>query len=94
MSLEELANYIREHKDGTAFFYSTWDESVILQHVRRILFEHVHITDEHVFECCEAARNYDDFIERCRPIAKADTEAWLLEWNKPPTKGRTRRRFR
>lgn len=94
MTLKELADYIREHKDGTTFHYSYQDVSVIMQHTRKVLYEHLHITDDHVFECCDAASTYDEFIEKCRPLAKVDTEVWLREWKKPPSKGRTRRRFR
>jgi hypothetical protein len=94
MTRKELADFIREHKDGMTFHYSYDDVSVIAQHTRGILYQHLHITEQHMFECCEKATTYDQYIELCRPIAKSDTEAWLKEWNKPPPKGRTRRRFR
>lgn len=94
MQRKELADFIRDHKDGNTLHYSYDDVSVIAQHTRKILYEHLHITEQHIFECCEKALSYDEYIELCRPIAKTDTEAWLKEWNKPPAKGRTRRRFR
>jgi len=94
MTRKELADFIRDHKDGNKLHYSYDDVSVIAQHTRQILYQHLHITEQHMFECCEKAMAYDEYIELCRPIAKADTEAWLREWNKPPSKGRTRRRFR
>ncbi|HEY0656009.1 MAG TPA: hypothetical protein VGD65_22895 [Chryseosolibacter sp.] len=94
MTEKELADYIRENKGGKSFYYSTRDNSVILQHIRTVLYAHVHITDEHVFESCHTAKSYEEFVELCRPLARADTEVWLREWKKPPPKGRTRRRFR
>jgi hypothetical protein len=94
MTRKQLADFIRENKDGRALPYSYDDVSVILQHIRQVLDKHIHITEVHVFECCEKAKTYDEFVELCRPIAKTDTEAWLREWNKPTAKGRTRRRFK
>jgi hypothetical protein len=94
MTRKDLADYIRDHKDGNSLHYSYDDQSVLAQHTRTVLHEHLHITEEHIIECCMKASTYEEFIELCRPIAKADTEGWLREWNKPPPKGRTRRRFR
>lgn len=94
MTKKELADYIREHKGGMTLHYSYDDVSVIAQHTRKILYQHLHITDQHMLDCCERAITYDEYIELCRPIAKTDTENWLREWNKPPGKGRTRRRFK
>lgn len=83
MTRAELAKYIREHKDGKSLQYSYDDRSVILQDTRTVLYEHLHITEQHVFDCCEKASTYEQVIELRRPIAKTDTEAWLKEWNKP-----------
>jgi hypothetical protein len=94
MSRKELSDFIRGYKDGKSLHYSYDDASVILQHTRKTLYQHLHISGEHIFKCCEKASGYDEFIELCRPIAKTDTEAWLRERNKPTGKGRTRRRFR
>jgi hypothetical protein len=79
MQITFLADYIREHKDGQSLHYAYNDISVILQHTRRVLCDHRHITDEHVFECCEKAETYEAFISLCQPLAVEDTEAWLQQ---------------
>jgi len=38
------------------------------------LSEHMHVTEPYIHECCEKATNYDEFIELCRPLAKAGHE--------------------
>ena len=93
MTVDELAEYIKEHKN-VRIPYPYGNEVVVCIHVRTVLYQHVHINSEHVMECCKKASNYEDFIEMCRPLAKSDTEAFLREKNKPPPKGRTKRRFR
>jgi hypothetical protein len=93
MAVEELADYIKEHKNGN-IPYPYGKEFIIGRHVRSVLSEHIHITDLHILECCAKASTYEEFIELCRPLAKTDTEAFLREWNKAVPKGRTRRRFR
>lgn len=93
MSVEELAKYIREYKNGRVP-YPYGDEFIISHHTRTVLNQHIHITREHILECCSKASNYDEYIELCKPLAKVDTEAFLLQRNKRVPKGRTRRRFR
>jgi hypothetical protein len=93
MTIEELADYIKEYKSGK-IPYPYGNEFIVAHHVRSVLTEHIHITDGHILECCSRASTYDEFIELCRPLAKTDTEAFLREWNKAVPKGRTRRRFR
>ena len=93
MSIKEMSEFIKQHKNGSVR-YPYGDDFIVSHHVRTVLSEHMHITETHVHECCEKAANYDEFIELCRPFAKSDTEAWYREWNKRPGKGRTRRRFR
>ena len=96
MHVRELADYIRKNKQGLNYpgVHPSDDEGVVVQYTRHEMCGEVHITDKHIFECCAKASSYEEHIELCRPIAKADTEAWKREWNKPPPKGRTRRRFR
>lgn len=91
-----MANYIRKNKPGLDYpgVHSSNDESVVVQYTRHEMRGDVHITNEHVLECCAKANTFEQHIELCRPIAKTDTEAWKREWNKPPPKGRTRKRFR
>ena len=93
MTVKELADYIKEYKNGN-IPYPYGDEFIIAHRIRSVLNEHIHITNEHILACCAKASTYDEFIELCRPLAKTDTEAFLREWNKPAPKGRTRRRFR
>lgn len=93
MTVQELATYIKEHKNGRVP-YPYDDNFIVAAHTRNVLYEHVHITDAHIFECCARASNYDEYIDLCRPLAKADTEAYLRERSKPAPKGRTKRRFR
>ena len=81
MSVTELAEYIQEFKDGK-IPYPYGNEFIIAHHTRRILYQHVHITNEHIFECCSKATNYDEFIELCRPYAIADTENFQKEKQK------------
>jgi hypothetical protein len=93
MTVEELAEYIKARKNGRVP-YAYGDEFIISHHTRAVLNQHIHITREHILECCSKASNYDEYIELRRPLAKVDTEEFLLERNKPIPKGRTRRRFR
>jgi hypothetical protein len=93
MQVEELASFIKVNKVGD-FRYPYGDKSLIGHHVRSVLYQHVHITDEHISECCAKASTYEEFIELCRPLAKIDTEQYLREKNRPVPKGRTRRRFK
>lgn len=88
MTRKELADFIRANTDGDRLDYVFNDVSVIVQHTMQVFYEHLHITNEHVLECCEKAGTYIQFIELCRPMAKADTEAWRRERNKPPPKKR------
>jgi hypothetical protein len=93
MSIKDLSTYIVRHKNGN-MPYPYGDEFIVSHHLRTVLHEHIHITNEHILECCEMATSYEEFVELSKPLAKTDTEAWNREWNKPPSKGRTRRRFR
>ena len=93
MTKSELATYIISEKGKPSYPYSD-DDFVIKHHIRAVLFEHVHITDLHIDECREASETYDEFVERCRPLAQSDTRDWLNEAKRRPAKGRTRRRFR
>lgn len=93
MSIKEMSEYIKQYKNGRVP-YPYGDDFIVSHHVRTVLYEHMHITETHIHECCEKASSYEEFIELCRPLAKSDTEAWYREWKKPPGKGRTRRRFR
>jgi len=92
MKIKDLADHIVKHFGKVPYHYG--DDFTVSYHTRTVLKEHMHITEQHILECCEKASSYDEYIELCRPIAKTDTEAWLREWNTPPGKGRTRRRFR
>lgn len=47
MTRKELADFIREHKNGTSLHYSYDDVSVIAQHTRQALYQHLHITEQH-----------------------------------------------
>lgn len=93
MTVKEMAAYIT-HQQNATVPYPYGDEFVVVYHVRTVLYQHIHITKEHVLQCCTKASGYEEFIELCRPLAKADTERWHQERIKPPKKGRTRRRFR
>lgn len=93
MSIKEMSDYIKQHKNGK-IAYPYGDDFIVSHHVRTVLYEHMHITEAHIHECCEKANSYGEFIAYCTPLAKTDTEAWYREWNKQPGKGRTRRRFR
>ena len=96
MLVSELARYIRKNKPGINYpgVHQSEDESVVVQYTRYEMRGDVYITDAHIFECCAKANSYEEHIELCRPIAKTDTIAWKRKRNKPPPKGRTRRRFR
>jgi hypothetical protein len=92
MTIKDLADHIVKHFGKVPYHYG--DDFTVSYHTRSVLNEHMHITEQHILECCERASNYEQYIEICRPLAKTDTEAWHREWNKPPVKGRTHRRFR
>jgi hypothetical protein len=96
MTIAEMAEFIRKNKPGLNYpgVHPSDDKGVVLQYTRHEMCGDVHITEEHVFECCAKANSFTEHIELCKPIAKGDTETWKREWNKPPPKGRTRRRFR
>jgi len=96
MLICELATWIRKNKPGLDYpgVHPSHDTDVVLQYTRHEMLGHVHITNEHILECCAKANNFDEHIDLCRPIAKADTEAWKRAWNRPPPKGRTPRRFK
>lgn len=94
MSIKELSEIIMLHKGGMNIQYRYDDESIVMQHTRHVLSPHIHITDNNILKCCAKANDYDEFVEFCRPLAIADTEAWVREQRRPPPKGRTRRRFR
>ena len=93
MTIAELAAYIKQHKNGNVP-YPYGEEFVITHHLRTVLYQDIHITKDHVLECCAKAINYDQFVDLCRPLAKSDTEQFIREKNKPAAKGRTRRRFK
>jgi hypothetical protein len=97
MTITELANYIRKNKKGLNYpgVHPADDSGLVLQYTRHEMAEFVHITDQHVFDCCEKSTSYDEHIEYCRPLAKSDTEKFNFQSkHKPVQKGRTRRRFR
>jgi hypothetical protein len=97
MTIAELAEFIRKNKPGWNFpgVHPSRDEGVVLQQTRHEMREFVHISDEHIFECCQKANSYDEHIELCKPIAMIDTEKFRYEMHhRPVPKGRTRRRFR
>jgi hypothetical protein len=96
MTVAEMAQFIRANKPGLNYpgYHPYGDTSVVLQYTRNEMREFVHITDEHIFECCEKANSFDEHIELCRPFAKTDTEKFKLEQSMPAPKGRTKRRFR
>jgi hypothetical protein len=93
MTIAELAAYIKQNKNGNVP-YPYGDEFIVTHHIRTVLSQHSHITNDHVLECCAKATNYDEFVDLCRPFAKSDTEKFIHEKNKPVPKGRTRRRFK
>ncbi|HYI77994.1 MAG TPA: hypothetical protein VEW65_10280 [Chryseolinea sp.] len=93
MSIAELAAYIRQHKNGNVP-YPYGDEFIVAHHIRTVWYQHNHITNDHILECCRKAVSYDEFVELCRPLAKSDTEKFIREKNKAAAKGRTRRRFK
>jgi len=93
MTIAELADYIKQHKNGD-IPYPYGDEFIVTHHIRTVLNQHNHITNDHVLDCCAKATSYDEFVELCKPYAKSDTEKFMSEKNKPVTKGRTRRRFK
>ena len=92
MTIKDLADHIVTHFGKVPYHYG--DDFTVSYHTRTVLKEHMHITEQHILECCEKASDYEHYIELCRLLAKTDTEAWLREWNKPPGNGRTRRRFK
>lgn len=96
MTISAMAEFIRKNKPGLNYpgVHQSTDEGVVLQYCRHEMQGDVHISEKHAVECCEKAASFDEFIELSRPLAKTDTEAWKREWNKPPPRGRTRRRFR
>jgi hypothetical protein len=96
MLVSELAEWIRNNKQGLDYpgVHTSDDKRLVVQYTRHEMWGDVHITDEHIFECCAKANSFEEHVGLCRPIAKIDTEVWKREWNKPPPKGRTRRRFR
>ena len=69
MTIAELAGYIKEHKNGNVP-YPYGDEFIITHHIRTVLYQHIHITNDHVLECCAKATSYDAFVDLCRPLAK------------------------
>jgi hypothetical protein len=93
MTIKELSEYIVAHKNGKVP-YPYGDDFIVSYHTRTVLNGDIHITEAHISECCQKASSYDEYIELCRPLAKTDTEEWRRQWNKSPSKGRTRRRFR
>lgn len=96
MTITDLASFIRANKPGLNYpgVHPADDESVVLQYTRHEMLDYVHITNEHIKVCCEQARTYEEHIELCKPLAKADTENFRLEQLKPASKGRTKRRFK
>ena len=96
MTVNELADFIRKNKSGLNYpgVHPSADEGVVLQYTRHEMQEFVHITDEHVWHCCEKARTYEEHIELCKPLAITDTEKFKLEQSKPAPRGRTKRKFK
>lgn len=95
MTVAELADFIRKNKEGLNYpnrTHSFEDTTTVLQYTRHEMRDLVHITDEHIFECCEKASSYEEHIELCRPYAETDTARFRK--GTPTPKGRTRRRFR
>ena len=93
MTIKELATYIEKNKGGKVP-YPYGDDFTITHHIRIVLHPNIHITNEHIKECCVKASTYDEFVELCLPLAIVDTQIFVRERDKPPPKGRTRRRFR
>lgn len=98
MTLQDLAAYIEENKPGLSSqgVHMGGPLMIVLQYTRKEMSGDVHITDEHILECCAKANTYEEHIALCRPIAKTDTENFLYQQrHKPVPKGRTRnRRFK
>jgi hypothetical protein len=96
MTIKQLASWIRANKQGLDWpgVHPLEDADVVLQYTRHEIFQFVHITNEHVFECCERANTFEEHISLCRPLAEADTILFNRERDKPAPKGRTKRRFR
>ena len=96
MLIAELAAWIRANKPGINYpgVHLSEDAAVVQQYTRHEMCGDVHISNEHILECCAKACSYDEHISLCRPFAKADTEAWKRARSSPPLKGRTRRRFK
>lgn len=96
MTIAELASFIRKNKPGLNYpgVHPFEDASVVLQYTRHEMGEFVHITSEHILECCAKASSFKEHIQLCKPIAKIDTEKFRIELRRPARKGRTRRRFR
>jgi hypothetical protein len=93
MTINELAKFIEEHKGKSLHSYYG-NSFIVHSHVRQVYHQHVHITDDHILECCLKGTSYDEFIAMCEPFAIADTEKFLKAKSSPPAKGRTRRRFK
>jgi hypothetical protein len=52
MSIEELSNFIKAHKNGSVP-YPYGDDFIVSHHVRGVLREHMHITEAHVHKCAQ-----------------------------------------
>ena len=68
--------YIKQNKAGLNYpgVHPAGDKSIVLQYTRYEMGELVHITDEHVFECCATAGSFEEHIKLCKPLAKVDTQ--------------------
>lgn len=95
MSIEEVAELIRRTKPGLNYpgVHMGDDRSVVLQYSRHEMKEFVHITDQHILECCEKATSYEEHIMLCKPLAIEDTAKFNQARRKPPGRRRTRQRF-
>jgi hypothetical protein len=95
MSIKEVAELIRKTKPGLNYpgVHMGDDQSVVIQYTRHEMKGFVHITDQHILECCEKAVSYDEHIRLCTPLAIADTARFNEARRRPPGKGRTRQRF-
>jgi len=97
MMIKEMAEFIRTNKPGINYpgVHMSADTGVVLQYTRHMMGTDVHITDEHIFECCEKAESFDEHVALCKPIARIDEEQFQYHRKHAPVaKGRTRRRWK
>lgn len=74
MLVSELAAWIRRNKPGLNYprVHPCADEGVVVQYTRHEMRGDVHITDEHIFECCGKASSFEEHIvdQSRRPTLK------------------------